>query len=161
MVTTNWNQRFSCAIYALAEHPDYLVFDADLWEGRHVELTDPPDYAAVALVELRPGSVELVLDDGDHGDGAYRLATDTGRYNAQQVVCGDAGRVVSVTGLPHDQDGEEEVVGGWSDENAEAPLLVGEGECEGCNRDDMELYAWGELKLCFDCVLLGRDGRWS
>ena len=70
--------------------------------------------------------------------------------------------------MPHDQDGEdedddteEEVVGGWSDENAKAPPLGGEGECEGCNRDDMELYAWVELKLCFDCVLLGREGRWS
>ena len=159
------NQRFSCAIYALTEDPDYLVFDADLWEGRDIVGADPSEYSAVALVELRPGSVELVLD---HGDGAYRLATDTGRYNAQQVVCGDAGAVARVTGLPHDQDGEdedddteEEVVGGWSDENAKAPPLVGEGECEGCNRDDMELYAWVELKLCFDCVLLGREGRWS
>ena len=68
------NQRFSCAIYALTEDPDYLVFDADLWEGRDIVGSDPSEYSAVALVELRPGSVELVLD---HGDGAYRLATDT------------------------------------------------------------------------------------
>ena len=131
MATMNWNQWFICAIYAWTEDPDYLVFDADLWEGCHVALTDPSEYSAVVLVELSPGRVELVLDPSD---SAYRLATDTGRYNALQVVWGDAGAAARIVGLSHDQDHgededddtEEEVVSEWSDEQPDAPPLVGE-----------------------------------
>ena len=152
------NQRFSCAIYALTEDPDYLMFDADLWEGRWIGGTVPSDYSAVALVVLSPGSVELVLE---HEGFAYRLATDTGSYNAQQLVCGEAGASASIAWLPRvldvdDADAEEAV----ADEDADAPPLVGAGDCEGCSRSDVELYQWGEMQICFDCTVLGRSGRW-
>ena len=147
------NERWGCAIYSLTEDPDFLMFDADLWDIReHINVSE---YSAVALVGLRPGSVELVLDrDSD----IYLLATDTGRYDAVQVVCGQAGKEVRVTGFLPDRglghDEEED------DEEDTSPQIVGEGDCETCSRDDVELYEWGELKLCFDCVLLAQGGRW-
>ena len=151
------NERWSCAVYSLTGDPDFLMFDAGLWDVReHVNVSE---CSAVALVRLRPGSVELVLDrDSD----SYRLATDTGRYDALQVVCGEAGEEVLVIGFRPDRglapDEEEDEEG--DDEEDTSPQIVGAGDCETCSRDDVELYEWGELNLCFDCVLLAQGGRW-
>lgn len=36
---------------------------------------------------------------------------------------------------------------------------VGEGQHEHCLQEAMELYAWGEMKVCNDCLIRGRSGQ--
>ena len=84
-----------CVIYALVDDPDYLLFDADLfesWEGPVV--CHPSEYVPVASVKLLPGEVELNLGTEDNG---YGIECDKGRFSAQQVVYGDTGDAVEVS----------------------------------------------------------------
>ena len=43
-------------------------------------------------------------------------------------------------------------------EDNDQPKLVGTGECQHCHCDDVELYDWAGLSICFDCVVLGALG---
>ena len=90
----DYSKRGWCAIYALAEDPDYFLFDADLFESWEMPVVGhPSEYVPVASVKLLPGEVELNLGTEDNG---YGIECDKGRFSAQQVVYGDAGDAVEV-----------------------------------------------------------------
>lgn len=91
--------RSTGAIYALADDPDYMVFDADLLDPAASALPIGTGWAEcmpVAVVALEADVTALRRRDAP-GGCRYVLATDTGEWTAQQVYFGDAGEGVRVT----------------------------------------------------------------
>ena len=85
MVGFDWNARGACALYALAEDPDYVLFDADLFSNVPVVVGTIPEYVPVAMIVL---SEDAYLRF--HGaQERWELRTPAGGFSAQQVICGD------------------------------------------------------------------------
>ena len=90
----DYSDRGLCAIYALVEDPDFLLFDADLFESwRDPVVGHPSEYIPVAAVKLTPGAVDLSYNNEIL---RYELGCDKGHFSAQQIVCGEAGESVEV-----------------------------------------------------------------
>ena len=90
----DYSDRGLCAIYALVEDPDFLLFDADLFESwRDPVVGHPAEYIPVAAVKLTPGTVELSYNNEIL---RYELGCDKGHFSAQQIVCGEASESVEV-----------------------------------------------------------------
>ena len=94
MTMTEQDKRQHCIIYGLHDDTDWMVFDMDIFMGQQGP-GEPEEYTPLALVSLREASLELVAEPGFPPD-EYKLRSKKGIFNAQQVMCGDAGMSVAV-----------------------------------------------------------------
>lgn len=112
------NTSHAAVIYCPPGDPDFAgsrpghVFDLDLFSVEGC-LALNAGFTPIAIVMLKPGAVELVLEPEPiiPEQAMYRLHTDRGYFKAQQVMRGDAGndatvfRVASLLNAPDPSSG--------------------------------------------------------
>ena len=86
-------------IYALSDDPDCVKFDCEVAESP-ITGTSWPDYQPIAVIDADSATVEKDPEAKLYGVSEYRLVVvaEGGKkvYTAQQVLCGDAGKAVTI-----------------------------------------------------------------
>ena len=151
------------------ERPHLIVITWDDIGGADTDLLAWESPFAVNTIPKVVTSVGWLLREGDEG---ITIATHFGASEEEQQPMYSGARVIPWDAIierreltVEDQDdddgeGDDEEKEDESEPYTEEAYIIEVGDCPNCNRDSAELYAWGELKFCYDCLVLAKSGKY-